>query len=160
MTPHERKPAKDLPDRHHPVHGVRIASTGPTIVFVTACTKDLRPWLATDANHALLRSIWQSATAWRVGRYVLMPEHVHLFAAPGEAELMLEAWIRCWKSLFSRQCDSLTHRWQVDHWDRRLRSGESYTEKWEYVRENPVRHGLVQWADDWPFQGEIFELEW
>jgi hypothetical protein len=37
----------------------------------------------------------------------------------------------------------LEHRWQTDHWDRRLRSDESYAEKWEYVRCNAVRHGLV-----------------
>lgn len=33
--------------------------------------------------------------------------------------------------------------WQQDYWDRQLRSGESYAEKWNYVRNNPVRHGLV-----------------
>jgi hypothetical protein len=25
--------------------------------------------------------------------------------------------------------------------------------KWLYVRNNPVRHGLVEHPDDWPFQG-------
>jgi len=32
--------------------------------------------------------------------------------------------------------------------DHILRNDESYSEKWEYVRENPVRAGLVQRAQD------------
>jgi hypothetical protein len=41
-----------------------------------------------------------------------------------------------------------------------LRSSESYSEKWDYVVANPVRAGLVRRAEDWPFQGEIFLLEY
>jgi len=37
---------------------------------------------------------------------------------------------------------------------------ESYSEKWNYVRENPVRAGLVNTADEWKFMGEIFRLEY
>ncbi len=48
--------------------------------------------------------------------------------------------------------------WQSRHWDRRLRSGESYGAKWDYVLNNPVRHGLVTDAADWPFQGELHQL--
>ncbi|MEM7014200.1 MAG: hypothetical protein AAF585_22295, partial [Verrucomicrobiota bacterium] len=29
-----------------------------------------------------------------------------------------------------------------------------------YVRNNPVRHGLVTDADDWAYQGEINQLQW
>ena len=50
--------------------------------------------------------------------------------------------------------------WQRDCWDRQLRTGESYAQKWEYVRNNPVRKGLVANADDWPYQGELNVLEW
>lgn len=48
--------------------------------------------------------------------------------------------------------------WQADYFDRFLRSDESYSEKWDYVRSNPVRAGLAADAEDWPFAGEIFEL--
>ena len=37
---------------------------------------------------------------------------------------------------------------------------ESYTQKWHYVRENPVRKGLVKDADEWPFQGMLNVLPW
>jgi putative transposase len=36
-----------------------------------------------------------------------------------------------------------------------LRSAESYSQKWNYVRENPVRARLVGSADAWPYAGEI-----
>ena len=49
---------------------------------------------------------------------------------------------------------------QRDCWDRQLRTGESYAQKWMYVRNNPVRKGLVANADDWPYQGRMNILEW
>ena len=36
--------------------------------------------------------------------------------------------------------------------NRLLRSDESLHEKWLYVRENPVRAGLVKRCKDWPYQ--------
>ena len=49
--------------------------------------------------------------------------------------------------------------WQKGFFDHIIRSGESYSEKWSYVRENPVREGLVKDWSEWPFVGEIFDLE-
>jgi REP element-mobilizing transposase RayT len=89
-----------------------------------------------------------------------MPDHIHLFAAPGIPELELRAWIRYWKSQFSKRHGNRAHRWQTDGWDTRLRRSDSYDEKWEYVSNNPVRHSLVANADDWPFQGVLFDLRW
>ncbi|MCK4340824.1 MAG: transposase [Phycisphaerae bacterium] len=155
------KPANDSqPSRRRPVHGVIVRSTRPTIVFVTVCTKNRQPWLDTHENHELLRSVWSAATAWRVGYYMLMPDHLHLFAAPDLPELPLRNWVKYCKSQFTKAHGVKNHRWQDDYWDRRLRSGESYNAKWEYVAANPVRHGLVARAEDWPFQGTLFELEW
>lgn len=153
-------PQRKSNDRRHPAHGVHVYSDRPTIAYVTVCTRARRPWLATHENHALLRTVWAAATAWRVGRYVLLPDHLHLFAAPGEPEIALDAWVRYWKSQFSKQHKSPADGWQTDHWDTRLRTGDSYADKWDYVRNNPVRHGLVAQAVDWPFQGEIYELPW
>ena len=48
--------------------------------------------------------------------------------------------------------------WQKGFFDRVIRSGESYEQKWIYVRDNPVRAELVLSAEDWPYAGEIAEL--
>jgi putative transposase len=150
----------NLRHRKHPAHGVLILPDQPTIVFLTVCTNGRIPWLAAPEVHDLIRSAWTDATAWMVGRYVIMPDHIHLFAAPSSPELPLENWVRYWKSMFSKKHGRPEHRWQTDHWDTRLRSGESYEEKWRYVVKNPERHKLIERAEDWPYQGEIYELRW
>ena len=48
--------------------------------------------------------------------------------------------------------------WQEEFFDHVLRSSDSYNQKWDYVKDNPVRAGLVKKSDDWPFQGEIESL--
>jgi putative transposase len=149
-----------MTNRKKPTHGVWINPDRPTIVFVTVCTQHRRTWLATSENHRLLRDVWNRSSAWLVGRYVLMPDHLHLFAAPGPLELPLDNWVRYWKSQFTRLRNDDSCIWQTDHWDTRLRSDESYEEKWWYVRNNPVRAGLVAESAEWPFQGELNTLEW
>jgi putative transposase len=49
--------------------------------------------------------------------------------------------------------------WLPGFFDHILRSVESYAEKWNYVRDNPVQAGLVKTADDWPYQGEIVVID-
>ena len=52
-----------------------------------------------------------------------------------------------------------TTLWQREYFDHVLRSDESYSEKWDYVRENPVRAGLVRSANDWSYFGSIESLQ-
>ncbi len=146
--------------RRRPAHGVWSPPGHPVIVFLTVCTRHRRRWLATEECHTQLVSIWRRAAAWRVGRYVVLPDHLHLFASPGELNTDFDGWVRYWKSQFSKSHRNPEHRWEVDHWDRRLRTGERYDEKWRYVAENPVRHRLTARAEDWPYRGEVFELDW
>lgn len=155
-----RRADESMSSRKRPAHGVLMRGDHPVIVFLTVCTKDRVPWLADDDVHASLRTIWTECSAWSVGKYVIMPDHIHLFAAPGSAEVPFDNWVRYWKSQFTKRYSPPTRSWQPDHWDRRLRGSESYAEKWEYVRNNPVRHGLVEQAEEWPFQGEIHVLPW
>ena len=108
----------------------------------------------------MLCDIWREATAWLMGRYMILPDHIHVFAAATETNIAYDNWVTYWKSQLSKRHRNPEHRWLTDHWDTRVRSEESYDEKWEYVRWNPVRHGLVSKPEDWPFQGEIHELRW
>ena len=50
----------------------------------------------------------------------------------------------------SRLPPQRTGFWQPGFFDHILRTDESYGEKWNYVRNNPVRAGLVKNAGDWP----------
>ncbi len=154
----------DLPQRRSPPHfPPRERFNAPIIIFLTVCTQARKAILAQPDVHALLVEIWREAAEWCVGRYVLMPDHLHLFCGPARADpLPLSKWVHFWKSRASQRWPRASEHpiWQRSFWDTQVRSAESYAEKWEYVRRNPVRAGLVSRPEDWPFAGEIRELEW
>jgi REP element-mobilizing transposase RayT len=137
------------------------------LFFLTVCMQGRRPLLDNPAVVQVLVQAWEEAEAvhgWMVGRYVVMPDHVHFFAAPStETAKTLSGFIECWKRWTRRHirnCGSPSFAWQAEFFDHLMRSTESYAQKWEYVRFNPVRSGLVAEADDWPHQGEIHSLRW
>jgi putative transposase len=148
------------PGRKRPAHGVVCTEGQPTIVFLTVCTKNRRSWLASQDVHDTLIDVWTNATAWIVGRYVVMPDHIHLFAGMIDETIPLDNWVRYWKSQFTRQHKRAIDRWQPDHWDTRMRNEPMYEAKWRYVYENPVRQGLVDRPELWPFQGGLFDCRW
>jgi len=91
-----------------------------------------------------------------------MPNHFHAFVVIDDQRLDLSAWMRSLKNALSkvlRTYNISSPHWQKGFFDRILRSGESYSQKWDYVRENPVRAGLVKDWKEWPLLGEIFDLE-
>ena len=97
-----------------------------------------------------------------MGGYVIMPDHFHGFVALDEHRLNLSTWIKSFKNSISkvlRASGVAAPHWQKGSFDHLLRSDESYSEKWRYVRENPVKAGLVEKAEDWPFAAEPFQLE-
>jgi hypothetical protein len=51
-------------------------------------------------------------------------------------------------------------KFQSRGWHHRLRHGESYSVKWTYVQENPLRKNLCQRMEDWPYKGRVFDLFW
>jgi REP element-mobilizing transposase RayT len=150
--------------RKHPAHQPMIERFNePVVVFLTVCTKDRKPLLARPEVVKLLKDSWCAATSWQVGRFLVMPDHLHLFCAPGEAPARpLGQWVRYWKTLASRRWPRPEEApvWQLDFWDTQIRQVAQYGAKWEYVRQNPVRAGLVADPDAWPHQGEIHELRW
>lgn len=151
-------------DRGRPIHLSAIEQHNRSVIlFVTVCTERRRPLLANADAHDALRSAWMKATWYSVGRYVVMPDHVHLFCSPAVfPPESLVKWINFWKSLSARKTfgGETARLWQRNFWDRQLRVGDRYSEKWDYVRNNPVRAGLATTADEWEFQGEMSVLRW
>ena len=89
-----------------------------------------------------------------------MPDHIHLFCAPNGEDHTLERWISFWKRRLRRQLKTPEALFQAHSFHHRLRRDENYSEKWEYIRMNPVRAGLVSHPDQWPYQGILNELPW
>ena len=144
--------------RKHPVHQpVFQQGNQAAIVFVTVNAHQRKPILAkTDVANVIL-SAWKQADTWLVGRYVIMPDHIHFFCAPRDLSVSLKRWMKFWKSQVSLRWPRPDEQpiWQLDFWDTQLRRGESYSEKWDYVWRNPVRKGLATRPEDWPYAGEL-----
>jgi len=133
--------------------------------FVTFNTAQRLHLLAHSEIHEVFCAFCARALAEfqvAVGRYVLMPDHVHLFVAMPREGVRLERWVQSLRSVMGKRLLGLGYpkpHWQEGFFDHVLRSNESYAQKWEYVRLNPVRAGLCVRPEDWPFQGEIVRLQ-
>ena len=119
--------------------------------------------LASDAMHKAFITFATKAYSDHniaVGRYVIMPDHVHLFVR-GPDDFQLGRWVGRLKQALAKRfaLTTLSPIWQRGFFDHPLRSDESYAQKWNYVRENPIRAGLVTNADDWPYSGEIVLID-
>ncbi len=142
----------------------RIFSRDP-VFFVTACTRERTPMLDNQTVDDAFRGFAECGPqrGVYVGRYVLMPDHLHAFVGFQDAEMSLSSWMKSLKNALSKVFRSQgiqAPHWQKGFFDHVLRSLSSLEEKWEYVRNNPVRAGLVRETNAWPFQGRIFDLEY
>jgi putative transposase len=119
--------------------------------------------LARDEVHEAFRAFCIKAQEHdvAVGRYVIMPDHIHLFAAFPITGIALPNWVQSLRNVIGKRLLRLgIHKphWQEGFFDHLLRSYESYSQKWEYVRMNPVRAGLCEVPEAWPYQGEIVRI--
>jgi REP element-mobilizing transposase RayT len=94
---------------------------------------------------------------WAIGRYVVMPDHVHFFCSAELDAKTLSTFMQAWKQWTSKRIARELHFsgpvWQEEFFDHVMRSSESHSQKWDYVKENPVRAGLVAISDEWPWAG-------
>ena len=132
------------------------AGEGHPRYFLTLCVQGRRPLLADDRIHTRLKSFLVASPShygWCPSRYVLMPDHLHLLVAGSPQSKSLGEWVKAMKAIVGGG----EIRWQRGFFDHVLRSEESESEKWEYIRQNPVRAGLVGRAEDWMYAGEVGE---
>ena len=141
----------------------RVIPSNP-VFFMTACTYRRRQVLANSLVATAFVEFGKRAYSEHniaVGRYVIMPDHLHLFVC-GPDDFVLGQWIAILKQYLAKsvvRAPTADPVWQRRFFDHVLRSDESYAQKWNYVRENPVRAGLVTNADDWPYAGEIITID-
>ena len=155
-----------LLQRKYPKRPLRLEllfSSVYPLYFVTFNTYRRLKLLARPEIHEVFRSFCIRAEEHdvAVGRYVIMPEHVHLFVAIPPIGITLSKWIHALRTVVGKELLRLGTQkphWQEGSFDHVLRSAESYAQKWEYVQMNPVRAGLVTDPDDWPYQGEIVRI--
>jgi putative transposase len=71
-----------LPDRKHPPHLTPLGRDA-VILLLTICTKNRKKILAHAWVHQLIRRSWALCGDYTVGRYVILPEHIHVFVGRG-----------------------------------------------------------------------------
>jgi putative transposase len=108
------------------------------VYFITFNTYKRQSLLARDEIHEsfCIFSIKAREHDVAVGRYVIMPDHVHLFAVFPAESIMLRSWVQSLRNVIGKKLLQLgIHKphWQEGFFDHLLRSQESYSEKWEYV---------------------------
>jgi REP element-mobilizing transposase RayT len=121
------------------------------VYFITFCVKGRRPVLANDEAFAAFIEVARRVGNWTMIAAVLMPDHVHLLAAPNQRDAAVGMLPAAIKRAMRRHLRA-TWQWQAGCFDRLLRSDESADDKWNYIRDNPVRAGLVDHWSDWPYQ--------
>jgi len=91
---------------------------------------------------------------WRVHEYVLMPNHVHFLL-----DLLSQGLRQSFRN-FKRWTACRAHEilevgphplWQTEWFDHWLRTAEGTEAIRDYVRQNPVKAGLVDVYTEWPY---------
>ena len=105
----------------------------------------------------LQHCIHDDGRTMRLHTAVVMPDHVHLlFTALRDAEgwtFALAKILKAIKGTSARSVNKLSGKfgtvWQDESFDHVLRGDESFAETVDYIRQNPVRRGLVQRPEDY-----------
>jgi len=130
------------------------------IYFLTVCVIPRRDALANDDAWRALCQTLKRLDKWNTHCVLMMPDHIHLLTAPSERELSVAAFLKWLKRWFNELYDfPRPCRWQPGGFDRLLRTSESIHDKWNYIRENPVRAGLVQHWKQWPYRNGFSDDE-
>jgi putative transposase len=156
------------PQRRHLRRLKVITVPDPTVYLLTLVVEDRHPVLACPEAAGILLQVWKHSDpqhGWLIGRWVVMPDHVHFFGSPaGDAAKSLSTFIACWKRstkrCLRRMAGMTSFSWQDEFFDHVVRDADDYSRHWEYVCENPVRKGLVADASEWPYQGGIHIFRW
>ena len=153
----------------HPNRPPRLSNVfpkyDPPLYFITFCTFDRRPILATEPFHKYFVTHMKrkSHEGIACGEFVIMPDHIHLFLRIDPCRYELGKTVGFIKQALSQPLRSqgmMQPHWQPGFFDHVLRNADSYSEKWNYVRNNPLRAGLVEHSNDWKYQGTIVSIRY
>lgn len=129
--------------------------------FFTVTLRDRRATFLTD-NIGLLRGATRAVRdklSFEIVAVVVLPDHLHAVwkLPPGDTDYATR-W-RLIKSSFTKELNVvLPHTgsrpesvWQSRYWEHTIRDDIDLQRHVEYVHWNPVRHGHVARAVDWPY---------
>lgn len=91
---------------------------------------------------------------YRTIAWVVMPNHVHALIEMIEGH-PLRSIVHSWKSYTANKANQLLGRggrfWFPEYFDRYIRDERHFANAVQYIHMNPVKAGLVEDPEDWPF---------
>jgi putative transposase len=91
--------------------------------------------------------------------WVVMPNHVHTMVHVWKG-FPVRGVVQSWKSFTAKRANRILSRsgsfWFADYFDRFIRDQDHLTNAVAYIHDNPVKAGLVEHAQDWPFSSARF----
>jgi putative transposase len=102
---------------------------------------------------------------WKVEAWSLFSNHYHLISSAKNGARPLSRWIQRFHSISAEMVNLIDatrgRRIWYQYWDKSLTFETSYWPRLNYVTCNPVKHGLVECASDYPFCcARWIELHW
>ena len=96
---------------------------------------------------------------WQLDAAVVMPDHVHALAQPlnqpTEVTFSLAEILHSIKRFSARKINMARgvqgSLWQDERFDRIVRDEAEFLEKWQYIRNNPVKAALAAAPEDYPW---------
>ena len=152
-----------LPKRRH-LRRLTSVFIEPARFLLTVTAIDRQPLFQNaELAKATIKALRETRLShgWRVGIFVIMPDHVHFFCRAVNDIHTLSTFVGAFKGVSTQEAWQLGwdgRLWQAEFHDRLQRSPESYARKCEYVRMNPVRAGLCGKPEDWPWSGKMDDL--
>jgi len=110
-----------------------------------------RPEFAEVVQRALLHF---DGARYRLLEWCIMPNHVHVLleTLPG---FTLSSIVHSWKSFTANEINKIRSEsgavWAREFYDRFIRNDKHFEAVTKYIRENPVKAGLVKNAEEWRF---------
>ena len=104
---------------------------------------------------------YRDAGEFKLHEYVVMPNHIHVLVSISDPRSLSRV-VQLIKGGFSHSLrqNGIVFRavWEQRYYDRRVRSENEFAEVSRYIRQNPVRKGLVERAEDYPHSSATTEV--
>lgn len=96
------------------------------------------------------------SSGWQVENYAIMPNHLHLIGQVHPESTDMQPTLSHWKGATSHTANKILQRsgafWQRDWFDRVIRSQAELERIKKYIQQNPVKAGLCQKWQEYPYQ--------
>ena len=133
--------------------------------FVTSATWNRKSILQSHRLCDLLMDLLRENRAkkrFEIHEFVFMPDHVHFILTPAPV-VSLEKAIQFIKGGFSyrakKELNLPGEIWQKGYNEHRIKDADEYAQHVEYIWMNPVKAGLVERPDDYPYSSARWKAD-